>query len=106
MSQHRFASLLDGHPVLVFAGYDRPLRELFVNVYCGGEDGGEETLYSSIHDPGRNWADPWTVIARLAELHIAAPPSLLEPLADDQREEAGNKLAFHYFERPPEFSFI
>jgi hypothetical protein len=102
MSQHHFASLLDGHPVLVVAGYDRPLRELFVNVYHGADDGGEETLYSSIRDPARDWADPWTVLARLAELHIAVPATLLRALVEDQREEAGNKLVFHYFERPPE----
>jgi len=35
MSRHHIRLMHQGQPVLVVAGYDRPLRELFLQVFLG-----------------------------------------------------------------------
>ena len=52
MSQHSFTTILEGRPVIVVVGYDRPLRGFFCFVEkCDADDGGEdEFVYSNLDD--------------------------------------------------------
>lgn len=52
MSQHHFASGLEGRSVTVVVGWDRPLRAFFCFVGRNDPDTGEdEFVYSSREDP-------------------------------------------------------
>ena len=47
-----------GQPVLVVAGYDRPLHELFLQVFLcqeSGPAGDDDIVYDSLHEPALDW---------------------------------------------------
>jgi len=51
MSQHSFNTTLEGRPVIVVVGYDRPLRGFFCFVEkCDADDDGDEFVYSTLND--------------------------------------------------------
>lgn len=104
MSRHHAQARCGAKHVLVVAGYDRPLREVFLQVLTTHDDdpGAEEhVLYASVHEPWRDWTDVATVTGQLARLGIVVPDSLLKAVRLDQRNEAGNRVVEHHTDRPP-----
>ncbi|MDI1339543.1 hypothetical protein [Polaromonas sp.] len=105
MSQHSVRTRYCGREVVVVAGYDRPLNDLFLQV-LGHEDAPrameECVLYSSLHEPQRDWTDINTVSDKLTELGIGVPDSLLEAVYLDQLFHAGNRMVRHHLNQPPE----
>jgi len=105
VSQHSVRTYYQGDKVMVVAGYDRPLNDLFLQV-LGHEDAPQATeervLYSSIHEPRRDWTDINTISDKLIELDIAVPDSLLEAVYMDQLFHAGNRMVRHHLNQPPE----
>lgn len=105
MSQHSVHTRYCEREVVVVTGYDRPLNDLFLQV-LGHEDASrameECVLYSSLHEPQRDWTDINTVSDKLTELGIQVPDSLLEAVYLDQLFHAGNRMVRHHINRPPE----
>lgn len=105
MSQHSFRTRYQGDEVVVVAGYDRPLNDLFLQV-LSHEDASQAmeecVLYSSLHESQRDWTDINTVSDKLIELDIAVPDSLLEAVYMDQLFHAGNRMVRHHLHQPPE----
>lgn len=105
MSQHSVRTRYQGDEVVVIAGYDRPLNDLFLQV-LGHEDApraAEEcVLYSSLHEPQRDWTDINTVSDKLTELGIEVPDSLLEAVYLDQLFHVGNRMVRHHLGQQPE----
>jgi hypothetical protein len=67
--------------VVVVAGYDRPLRQLFLQVLRDGEAGRpceDDVVYDSLHEPALDWSVIGTLTDKLAMLGIAVPESLIE----------------------------
>lgn len=104
MSRHHVHTQLAGCQVLVVAGYDRPLRELFLQVLSddGTGQAEEDVLYSSLLEPQRDWRDLGTLTQALAELGLALPPGMLDAIRADQVLNAGNRMIVHHFDQPPE----
>ena len=105
MSQHSFHTRYRGQEVVVVTGYDRPLNDLFLQVL--GRDGDPQAeedcvLYSSIHEPQRDWTDINTVSNKLTELGIEIPDSVLEAVYLDQLFHVGNRMVRHHPNQPPE----
>ena len=104
MSRHHAQARCGTRDVHVVAGYDRPLREVFLQVQTAhhGDPGAEEdVLYASVHEPWRDWTDVATVTGQLARLGIVVPDSLLKAVHLDQRNEACNRVVEHPTDRPP-----
>lgn len=105
VSQHSVHTRYRDDKVMVVSGYDRPLNELFLQVF-GAEDAPlskeECVLYSSLHEPQLDWTNINTVSDKLTELGIKVPDSLLEGVSMDQLFHAGNRMVRHHIDRPPE----
>ena len=107
VSQHCVHTRYRNRAVVVVAGYDRPLRDLFLQV-LGPDDEDlsteERVLYTSLQEPARDWTDINTVADKLAELAINVPISLLEAVYLDQLFNVGNRVAWHHNDPPPQVS--
>ena len=104
MSRHHAQARCGARDVRVVAGYERPLREVFLHVLTAHEDdpGAEEdVLYASLHEPWRDWTDLATVTGQLARLGIVVPDSPLKAVRLDQRNEAVTRVVEHHTDRPP-----
>lgn len=105
MSQHSVCTRYQGDEVVVVAGYDRPLNDLFLQV-LGHEDASQAmeecVLYSSLHEPQHDWTDINTVLDKLTELSIEVPDSLLEAVSLDQLRHVGNRMVRHHLNQSPE----
>ena len=102
MSRHHAQARCGARDVLVVAGYDRPLHEVFLQVLTAhrSDPGAEEdVLYTSVHEPWRDWTDVATVTGQLARLGVL--DSLLKAVRQDQRSEVGNRVVEHHTDRPP-----
>lgn len=103
MSRH-LAHLEHGsRQVTVVAGYDRPLRSLFLHVVYADLPPWEEEqfLYDSLDDPAEDWTDVNTVAGKLDALGIAVPATLIESIFLDQCMNAGNRVVEHHAGLPP-----
>lgn len=105
MSRHSASARYQERNVAVVAGYDRPLNTLFLQVL--DEDGacsspGEGIHYSSLQEPQLDWTDINVVAAKLAELGIEVPDSMLEAVYLDQLFQVGNLVVRHHADRPAE----
>jgi len=90
--------------VVVVAGYDRPLRELFLQVLVepsGMSVADDEIVYSSLNEPWRDWTKVATVTEQLERLSIEVPRSLMQAVRLDQALDAGNRVVEHHADRPP-----
>jgi len=105
MSRHHIRLMHQGQPVLVVAGYDLPLHELFLQVFLrqgAGSAGEDDILYDSLHEPALDWRLIGTLTDKLVTLGIAVPESLIEAVHLDQCLNAGNRVVRHHADRPPE----
>jgi hypothetical protein len=96
MSRHHLRTALGGTPVLVVMGYDRPLDEFFVQLWPN-EPGSDvdEPLYSSLDEPAADWRDIASVVRKLAELGMQVPRSMIDAVAADGAQRAGNRIVEH-----------
>ena len=104
MTRHHVQARCGPRDVLVVAGYDRPLRELFLQVLVepiGPPAADDEIVYASIHEPWRDWTDVATVTEQLERLGIEVPHSLMQAVRLDQALDAGNRVVEHHADRPP-----
>ena len=110
MSRHLTRSRHGDQPVLVVAGYDRPLHELFLHVIREGSEGSprdaaEAFIYDSLDEPGKDWTDINTLTETLVRLGIKVPHSLVEQIYHDQTFNVGNRCVEHpadeMSDRPP-----
>ena len=105
MSRHSASARYQERNVVVVVGFDRPLNTLFLQVL--DEDGACSSLdesihYSSLQEPQLDWTDINVVAAKLAELGIEVPDSLLEAAYLDQLFQVGNLVVRHHADRPAE----
>ena len=104
MSRHHVQACHGERNALVVAGYDRPLRELFLQVLVersGPPAADEEIVYASLNDPWRDWTNIATVTEQLERLGIEVPRSLMQAVRLDQALDAGNRVVEHHADRPP-----
>jgi hypothetical protein len=104
VSRHHARAHWREKDVLVVAGYDRPLRQVFLQVlitHDGDNAADENVLYASVHEPWRDWSDVATVRDQLAQLGMVVPNSLLNAVRLDQISNAGNRVVEHHADRPP-----
>jgi hypothetical protein len=96
MSRHHVRTAMGGAPVLVAIGYDRPLDEFFVQLWPD-EPGAnaDEPLYSSLDEPAADWRDIATVARKLADLGVQVPHSMIDAVAADGVQRAGNRIVEH-----------
>lgn len=103
MSRRSTQARYQDRDVMVVAGYDRPLDTLFLQVRAAASDDSEpEVHYSSLQDPKLDWTDINVLAAKLAELGIDLPGSLLEAVYLDQLFQVRNLVARHHVDRPAE----
>ncbi|MCU7369987.1 hypothetical protein PEC18_03665 [Paucibacter sp. O1-1] len=104
MSRHLLRLVHEGRKLTVVAGYDRPLRELYLHVLhdaCAASHQEEEFVYDSLNDPGLDWTDINILADKLTALGIEPPASLIEGIFLDQCFNAGNRMVEHHLDRPP-----
>lgn len=102
MSRHHIRLMHEGRAVLVVAGYDRPLRELFLQVFRCQENlfsGEDEIVYDSLHEPSLDWTDIGTLTEKLSNLEICLPKEMIEAVYLDQRFNAGNTVVGHHVDQ-------
>lgn len=98
MSRHSAHARYQGRVVLVVAGYDRPLDEVFLQVFGSdgpGQRNDEWLIYSSINEPYCDWSTVDTIAAKLDCLGIVVPATMLECVCLDQALRAGNRIEHH-----------
>ncbi|MDI9688518.1 hypothetical protein [Burkholderia cenocepacia] len=100
MSRHITRSRHAGQSVLVVAGYDRPLCELFLHVIriaaeAAPREATEAFIYDSLDEPQKDWTDINTLAETLAHLRIEVPPSMIEQIYLDQAFNVGNRFVEH-----------
>lgn len=100
MSRHITRCHHEGQPVMVVAGYDRPLRELFLHVIreasgSAPTEAAEAFVYDSLEEPQKDWTDINTVTDTLTRLGIGVPQSMIEQIYLDQCFNVGNRFVEH-----------
>jgi hypothetical protein len=91
MSQHFFDTTCNGRAVYIMAGWDRPLRGVFVL-----ERGTDEVIYSNLEDPAlarsMGFASSIDYFAdKLATIHLAMPPAMIREIEKDTALNVGNR---------------
>src|SRR6218665_799355 len=100
MSRHIIRTCHEGLPVMVIAGYDRPLRELFLHVIreasgSAPTEAAETFVYDSLDEPQKDWTDINTVTDALTRLGIEVPQNMIEQICLDQCFNVGNRVVEH-----------
>ena len=99
MSHHIFQTALNGRPVTVDLGWDRPLQYVFMTVSSQDlkdhpDDDSSPYLYSTLDDetlPIQGTQSVEYFQDRLTELGISVPSIMLQSVQDDQNQDVGNK---------------
>ena len=105
MSRHHIRLMHQGQPVLVVAGYDLPLHELFLQVFLcqeSGPAGDDDIVYDSLHEPALDWTVIGTLTDKLTALGICVPEKLIEAVYLDRRFTTGNVVVWHHADQAPE----
>jgi len=101
MSQHHFATMLQGRPVEVLMGWDRPLQGFFMLVSRGDAgDDEDEYLYCNLDDHAlvRCGGLPAAMdhfVVQLRKLGIEVPPAMLAEVERDAVVNAGNRFVVY-----------
>lgn len=96
MSQHVFKTTLDGEPVSVLLGWDRPLAYFFLVVEQLSEKNDGIYLYSNLDDPGAVNCSLDYFRQKLSELGISVPESMFIEAESDRKRNVGNRLVEHH----------
>jgi hypothetical protein len=99
MSHHIFQTALNGRPVTVDLGWDRPLQYVFMTVSSQDlkdhpDDDSSPYLYSNLDDenlPIQGTQSVEYFQDRLTELGISVPSIMFQSVQDDQNQDVGNK---------------
>ena len=99
MSHHIFQTALNGRPVAVDLGWDRPLQYVFMIVSSQDpkdhqDDDSLPYLYSNLTDenlPIQGTQSVEYFHDKLIELGISVPSIMLKSVQDDQDQDVGNK---------------
>ena len=99
MSHHIFQTALNGRPVTVDLGWDRPLQYVFMIVSSQDlkdhpDDDSSPYLYSNLNDerlPIQGTQSVEYFQDKLIELGISVPSIMLKSVQDDQDQDLGNK---------------
>jgi hypothetical protein len=92
MSQHIYSTTLEGKPVKLTIGWDRPLKQYFYNLMDltpGTEEpviGTSMTMDSAVLDN----LDP--ILEELKRLGITPPEKMVEEVQADEINRAGNRI--------------
>ena len=109
MSRHHVRLSHCGSAIVVVAGYDRPLRQMFLQV-LRDEDGRlaceDDILYDSLHEPALDWTMISTLTGKLHALGIEVPASLIEAVHSDQCFNAGNIVVRYHAGQPTELKMV
>lgn len=98
MTRHVIRSHRGSDPVQVVAGYDRPLRALYLQVWDDPDAHSrvdQVVLYASHLDRRRDWSRLDSVAEVLDTLLIPVPSSFLDALDEDQALDRGNRVTHH-----------
>ncbi len=96
MSRHRFKTTLQGRPISVDMGWDRPLQGFFMLVQREDASIEEESfLYDNLSQEVSHFAtiDPYLDV--LTSLNITIPNEMVEEIWRDGEENVGNKCVEH-----------
>ena len=96
MSQHVFKTTLDGEPVSVLLGWDRPLAYFVLGVEQLSEKNDGIYLYSNLDDPGAVNCSLDYFRQKLSELGISVPESMFIEAESDRKRNVGNRLVEHH----------
>jgi hypothetical protein len=97
VSQHLATAQLNGRTVEVVAGFDRRLRDYFLQVH-----GKRNTvLYASLQEPQRDWTAIATLRGKVAELGLQLPSTMLGEVESDGLRLAGNRIVRHAADGTP-----
>ena len=97
MSSHHCNSTMNGKPVKVMAGFDRPLDGFFLVVEdADGTFAADDYIYSNLDDPlllrwGGLPPELDYFVSKLKELRIEVPQRLLDEVKADGVKKAGNR---------------
>jgi len=92
MSQHIFSTSIEGKPVTVLMGWDRPQQEFFLVVELDEPPaGGDSYLYSNMADPRARGRDLEYFKSKLDEFGIAVPRAMLQQVRLDHWDNVGNR---------------
>ena len=97
MRRHHATTTMAETSVEVVAGFDRRLGDYFLQV----SDEAGSLLYTSLQDPQLDWYDIGTLLTKVRELGLVLPPSLMDAVAADGRQRAGNRIVRHHADGPP-----
>lgn len=99
MSQHRFTVKHADHSIFVMAGWDRPLKQLFLLVEKepNAAEGSEEVAPTVVlFDNGlRGMKDVAAIGSQLASLGISVPEKLLAEVELDRLNNVGNRMVVY-----------
>lgn len=107
MSQHYVKTIVDGEPITVMLGWDRPLAGYFMVVMKPLEIFDEETgeayvdedyLYSNLNDPELNYGlskKPHYFFTKLKDFDIDMPDEIFSIIEYDGKRNVGNLVKFY-----------
>lgn len=99
MSQHCFTTQLDGQPVEIIMGWDRPMQGFFMTierVHAPRGTHDDAPVYCSLRDPDLAGTRGITLSLthferKLAALGLQVPPQMLQEICEDGGANAGNR---------------
>ncbi len=98
MSRHHFKTELDGRPILVDMGYDRPLRGFFMMITRADAGADEDTcLYDNLAQENSHLGTIVPFLEALDNLKIHVPQEMIEEIECDQLWNIGNKYVEHFY---------
>lgn len=96
MSQHYFHTALQGEPITVLMGWDRPLSRFFLVVERQSPGPGQDDyIYLSDMDPAAERHMPSDYARKLEQLGINLPASVLEQVTKDWMTFGANRIVTH-----------
>lgn len=96
MSRHLFKTKLEGRPISVDMGWDRPLRGFFMVVQRDDANIEEETfLYDNLSMVDSHPCTLNPFLEELTRLNIAIPDEMVKEIRQDSVENVGNKCVEH-----------
>ncbi len=96
MSQHYFHTALQGEPITVLMGWDRPLSQFFLIVERQSPGPGQDDyIYVSDMDPAARAHTPSDYAIKLEQLGITLPATMLQQVTQDWLTFGANRIVTH-----------
>lgn len=94
MSQHQFHTHIDGKPVVVQMGFDRPLGHFHMIVYEVGQM--DDPIYTNLDQQDGFDLTLDDYRAALSDLGIVVPESMFAQTELDAQQRRGNRAVTHH----------